>query len=51
MGVEVRRVPTGWSHPTDEDGNYIPMHDLGRAAPAGKSTFGWQRTVSVWQRC
>lgn len=27
MGREVRRVPPGWEHPTNEDGHYIPLHD------------------------
>lgn len=27
MGREVRRVPKGWEHPRDENGNYIPLHD------------------------
>lgn len=26
MGREVRRVPAGWQHPTDDDGNPIPLH-------------------------
>ena len=27
MGREVRRVPPDWEHPTDEDGNWIPVLD------------------------
>ena len=26
MGREIRRVAANWNHPTDEKGNYIPMH-------------------------
>lgn len=26
MGREVRRVPTNWQHPKNEQGHYIPMH-------------------------
>lgn len=25
MGREVRRIPPNWSHPTDENGHYIPL--------------------------
>lgn len=27
MGKEIRRVPVGWEHPLNEDGNYQPMYD------------------------
>jgi hypothetical protein len=27
MGREMRRVPEGWEHPCDGEGNYIPMQD------------------------
>lgn len=27
MGRKVRRVPADWQHPTNEEGNYIPMHE------------------------
>lgn len=27
MGREIRKVPKGWEHPKDEQGNYKPMYD------------------------
>jgi hypothetical protein len=28
MGREIRRVPKGWEHPRDNDGDYQPMMDV-----------------------
>jgi hypothetical protein len=28
MGREIRRVPKGWEHPKDDEGNYQPMYDI-----------------------
>lgn len=41
MGREIRRVPAGWQHPTDDDGDYIPLFD-------GSLHFG--HPLSAWQR-
>lgn len=27
MGREIRKVPKGWEHPKNDDGNYKPMYD------------------------
>ena len=27
MGREIRRVPLGWEHPKDDDGDFLPCHD------------------------
>lgn len=27
MGTRTRRVPPGWQHPKDAEGNYIPLCD------------------------
>jgi hypothetical protein len=27
MGIEIRRVPAGWEHPRDAEGEYIPLLD------------------------
>lgn len=27
MGREIRRVPPNWKHPTDANGDYLPLHD------------------------
>ena len=44
MGREIRRVPKGWEHPRDRDGNFIPMHDQ----PYKKVLDGWIRAYHVW---
>lgn len=28
MGHELRRVPVGWKHPRDHNGNYKPLYDV-----------------------
>jgi hypothetical protein len=46
MGVEIRRVPPGWSHPFDEDGQYIPLHDEDYES-AGVE---WIAELTAWER-
>ena len=36
MGREVRRVPQGWDHPKDAEGNHIPLDD------------GYSRRLKKW---
>jgi hypothetical protein len=46
MGVEIRRVPPGWVHPEDDDGNCIPMLD------EDYETAGlhWIAGLMAWER-
>lgn len=37
MGREVRRVKPGWSHPRDERGQFVSLHD------------GYERALSDWE--
>jgi hypothetical protein len=46
MGVEIRRVPPGWIHPEDGDGNCIPMHDEDYES-AG---LQWIKDLMAWER-
>lgn len=51
MGREVRMVPAGWEHPTDENGNYIPLMDgfNERLARWDEESAKWdQGLVSDW---
>jgi len=38
MSREVRKVPADWEHPTDDNGDYIPIHDS-----------GYLRALSEWE--
>jgi hypothetical protein len=46
MGVEIRRVPPGWIHPEDGDGNCIPIHDEDYES-AG---LRWIEELMAWER-
>lgn len=46
MGIEIRRVPPGWVHPEDGDGNCIPMHDEDYES-AG---LRWIADLMAWER-
>ena len=44
MGLEIRRVPPGWEHPTDERGEHIPVLDEDYES-AG---LGWVAELLAW---
>ena len=44
MGREIRRVPKGWEHPKDTDGNYIPLYNETYA----EALAGWQEEKEKW---
>ena len=46
MGIEIRRVPPGWIHPEDDNGNYIPMYDEDYES-AG---LRWIDQLMAWER-
>lgn len=45
MGREIRRVPPGWEHPTDEQGHYQPMHDYTHADRMAE----WLKDKAEWE--
>jgi len=44
MGREVRRVPANWKHPTNKDGEYIPLLE----GPYSKSLASWEEERLKW---
>ena len=46
MGVEIRRVPPGWMHPEDGDGNCIPKHDEDYET----ASLRWIEELLAWER-
>lgn len=44
MGREVRRVPKGWKHPQDADGNWIPLLDGGFKDRLEE----WEAGLALW---
>lgn len=47
MGRTVRRVPPDWEHPTNANGNHIPLHDGARFADRHRE---WQEGKAAWDR-
>lgn len=47
MGREVRRVPSGWQHPKDEHGRYVPLFDGGTYRAR---TLEWDEEYAKWSR-
>lgn len=45
MGRELRRVPPGWEHPRDGDGQYIPLHDQSYEA----ALADWHYANRLWE--
>lgn len=46
MGRDLRRVPPGWRHPTDEDGDYFPVHDETYETAVSR----WFDEYHAWER-
>lgn len=46
MGREIRRVPKGWDHPRDENGNFKPLYDLDYETASEK----WLADCLAWSR-
>lgn len=46
MGRQVRRVPREWEHPTDEDGDFIPLYDQSFA----DDLRDWSEARLQWER-
>ncbi len=46
MGREIRRVPLGWEHPKNGDGNYQPMYDEDFDTVLNKWLEGYQ----LWKK-
>ena len=46
MGREVRKVAAGWSHPTDTQGRFIPLHSGSLSADLEE----WEVKAEAWGR-
>lgn len=46
MGREIRRVPPNWQHPTDNNGNFIPLLDR----TYQDSMAEWQENSALWSQ-
>lgn len=44
MGRSIRRVPTGWEHPKDKQGYYIPLLE----GPFSKRLMEWEEGNRQW---
>lgn len=46
MGREIRRVPAGWEHPRDNQGNFLPLYDRDYATEAAQ----WVTDFELWRK-
>lgn len=46
MGREIRRVPPGWEHPRDDDGEYKAMYDVDFKTAAEE----WNKNNILWMK-